>query len=203
SVGDRLLGLREEPPADFVRTASPTRLAAAVGHALAAGDQNEARTLCTDLGVLRRRYATDQAGLLADLAAVTDRTGDADLRTLLAVVRLLAAQHGAPAGSAAALHDRLAKCATLHAVPELEREPPALPPLRVRAVTGEIDLRASSYLRADPGPVLALVPPPAGGEEPGLVTAAGLGRVGSHSGGGPVRGPRRGAPGHPRRWLGR
>jgi len=172
--GERILGLRHDPPADFVRTASPTRLAAAVGHALAAGDLADARTLCTDLGVLRRRYAEDPAGLLEDLAAVADRTGDADLRTLHVVVRALAAQRGDPAGFAGALHDRLAEYATLHAVPDLAEEPAALPPLRVRTVIDELDLRASTYVRTVPGPALALAPVAAGTEEPGLVTDAGV-----------------------------
>jgi WD40 repeat protein len=178
-AGHRLLGMRHDDLAEFVRTASPTRLAAAVGHALAAGDLAEARVLCTDLAVLRRRYAEGAAGLLADLAAVaaaeeaTVPAGAGALRTLHGAVRALAERQVPPADLATALHDRLAEYAALHVVPGLADDPAALAPLRVRAVVDEPDLRASTYLHTQPGPVLALAGFRADPEDRGLVLPAG------------------------------
>jgi WD40 repeat protein len=150
--GHALLGVRGDPLPDFVRTATTTRFAAAVGHALAAGDRTEARALCTDPAFLARRYATDQVGLLTDLDAVADAP---DLRTVLTAVRTLSRRRVAPSAFVGALHDLLAEYATLHAVPAFEALP-TLPPMRVGRVIHDLDLRASTYVRTERGPALAI-----------------------------------------------
>ena len=170
--GHRMLGLRHDTPAAFARTAPPTRFASAVTHALAAGDLRDAAILCTDLDVLTRRYATDPQGLLADVDAVATRTARPDLRTLHAVLQILVRDGVPPAGFLAALHDTLTEYATLHAVPDLA-EAPTLPPLRVRTVQHDLDLRASHYVRTWPGPALAVAA--GSGEDAVVVTADSFG----------------------------
>jgi hypothetical protein len=147
--GHRLLGSRHEEPPEFARTASPTRLAAAVWHALSDREVAEARKLCADLTVLRRRYATDLSGLLADLAAT-------DMATLRGVIADLAQAGVSPAEFAPALYDRLASTDDLRLVPDLGEQGAPVGPLRVSRVIEAPDLRRSNYTTTFSGPVLAI-----------------------------------------------
>lgn len=185
--GDRLLGLREDTPLNFARTASPTRLAAAVTHELARNAPEQAYLLCTDLNVVHRRYAEDVTGLLADLAdlaALAARRQDArswdpvDPATLRSVVQDLAEDGTSPADFALALRDRLVERGT-----HLRFATPwsMAAPLRVRAVVSEQDLRDATQARAASGRALAIarmtnvpISTPSAPDGVVLITQAGL-----------------------------
>lgn len=172
--GDRYLGLRDETPPMFAHTASPTRVAAAVDHALAIGDLTTAYQLCTDLTMLRRRYAEDALALLTDLdtvATALDQDGSftlsmtstdprsltADLTSLHSIVQHIYKAGIPPAEFAPALYDRLAQHDILRrAVPDFASESAPLPPLRVRQMLSEQDIRTSTRPLTSPGPVLAI-----------------------------------------------
>jgi WD40 repeat protein len=160
--GDRYLGVRGDKPAEFARTASKTRLAAAVRHALAVSDINSARALCTDLDVLRRRYVEDVAGLLSDVAATAEATRDGGLLTLQAAIQGLAKEGASSAAFATALHDRLAERGVVSLIPRFDdalEGLAALAPLRVGSVTDEDQLAFSTWVTKAPETgVLAIAP---------------------------------------------
>lgn len=150
-VGERYLGLRRQTSVDrFARTASRTRLAAAVSHALALNNITDALNLCRDLSVLRRRYAENVAALLADLDEMT--THHPDMATLRTVVEGLAKDGVSPADFVPALHTRLVERDSLDIVTDWT----VLPPLRVSQVINEPDLQAATTTVTSPGPALAI-----------------------------------------------
>ncbi|HEV7651551.1 MAG TPA: hypothetical protein VGP26_25655 [Actinophytocola sp.] len=184
--GDQYLGRRHEKPAELARTASPTRLAWVVFHAIAVGNVTGAFEMCTSLPMLSRRYAESVDGLLEDLRSTADALessaviGDGTesarapgLRTLRSVVHRMSAEAVPPADFAAVLHDLLAEKGARRLVDGLDGSDAVLPRLRVRMVTDEQDLRRSSDVTSTPGPALAV----AGGwgdpDNPILVTPSG------------------------------
>ncbi|MGA5822613.1 hypothetical protein ACPC54_32725 [Kitasatospora sp. NPDC094028] len=149
------------PPLSVER-ASRTLRAAAIHHALQEAEHvSNASLLCLNLRYLRARYADDPAGLVADIARVTERPSDpatAAVAHVRQAVHALAAAHVPPDAFAAQLYDRI------HAVPpphpglldEVVKEPLARPPLAVSRVLREDELRrGSGTIRFDEEPYLA------------------------------------------------